>query len=43
MKQILGSDIRAMVPRDKLGPEMGLKPAQVIILAHTAGKTPEAQ
>src|SRR5512133_2736961 len=30
--------IRAMVPRDKLGPEMGLKPTQVIILAKTVGK-----
>jgi nitroreductase len=30
--------IRAMVPRDKLGPEMGLKPTQVIILAQTVGK-----
>lgn len=29
--------IRAMVPRDKLGPEMGLKPQQVIILAQTVG------
>jgi len=29
--------IRAMVPRDKLGPEMGLKPTQVIILAQTVG------
>jgi len=30
--------IRAMVPRDRLGPEMGLKPTQVIILAQTVGK-----
>ncbi len=30
--------IRAMVQRDKLGPEMGLKPTQVIILAQTVGK-----
>jgi len=30
--------IRAMVPRDKLGPEMDLKPTQVIILAQTVGK-----
>ena len=29
--------IRAMVPRDKLAPEMGLKPLQVIILAQTVG------
>jgi len=29
--------IRAMVPRDKLGPAMGLKPQQVIILAQTVG------
>ncbi len=29
--------IRAMVPRDKLAPEMGLKPQQVIILAQTVG------
>jgi hypothetical protein len=26
-----------MVPRDKLAPEMGLKPLQVIILAQTVG------
>jgi nitroreductase len=30
--------IRAMVPRDKLGPEMGLKSTQRIILAQTVGK-----
>ncbi len=30
--------IRAMVPRDKLGPEMGLNPTQVIILAQTVGR-----
>lgn len=30
--------IRAMVPRDKLGPKMGLKSTQVIILAQTVGK-----
>lgn len=29
--------IRAMVPRDKLAPEMGLKPLQAIILAQTVG------
>lgn len=29
--------IRAMVPRDKLAPEMGLKPLQVIVLAQTVG------
>ncbi|MBE0677343.1 MAG: nitroreductase family protein, partial [Bacteroidales bacterium] len=29
--------IRAMVPREKLAPEMGLKPMQAIILAQTAG------
>lgn len=29
--------IRAMVPRDKLAPEMQLKPMQVIILAQTIG------
>ncbi len=29
--------IRAMVPRDRLAPEMGLKPLQVIILAQTVG------
>lgn len=29
--------IRAMVPRDTLGPEMGLKSTQVIILAQTVG------
>jgi hypothetical protein len=29
--------IRAMVPRDILGPEMGLKSTQVIILAQTVG------
>lgn len=29
--------IRAMVPRDKLAPEMGLKPLQVIILAQSVG------
>lgn len=29
--------IRAMVPRDKLAPAMGLKPLQVIILAQTVG------
>lgn len=29
--------IRAMVPREKLGPEMGLKSTQVIILAQTVG------
>lgn len=34
----LGCVIRAMIPRDKLGPEMGLKPTQVIILAQTVGK-----
>lgn len=29
--------IRAMVPRDKLAPEMGLRPLQAIILAQTVG------
>ena len=29
--------IRAMIPRDKLAPEMGLKPLQAIILAQTVG------
>jgi len=29
--------IRAMVPRDELAPEMGLKPGQAIILAQTVG------
>lgn len=29
--------IRALVPRDILGPEMGLKPLQAIILAQTVG------
>lgn len=29
--------IRAMVPRDRLAPEMGLRPLQVIILAQTVG------
>jgi nitroreductase len=33
--------IRAMVPRDKLAPEMALKPLQVIILAQTVGFTAE--
>jgi nitroreductase len=33
--------IRAMVPRDKLAPEMGLKPLQVVILAQTVGFPPE--
>jgi len=33
--------IRAMVPRDSLSPEMGLKPLQAIILAQTIGFTPE--
>ncbi|MCA1741508.1 MAG: SagB/ThcOx family dehydrogenase [Bacteroidales bacterium] len=30
--------IRAMVPRDKLAPEMGLRPLQAIILAQTVGE-----
>ncbi len=29
--------IRAMIPRDKLAPEIGLKPLQRIILAQTVG------
>jgi nitroreductase len=33
----LSTVIRAMVPRDKLAPEMQLKPMQVIILAQTIG------
>jgi nitroreductase len=33
----LASVIRAMVPRDKLAPEMGLRPLQAIILAQTVG------
>lgn len=33
--------IRAMVPRDKLAPEMGLKPLRVVILAQTVGFPPE--
>lgn len=37
----LGCVIRAMVPRDKLAPEMELKPHQAIILAQTVGFTPE--
>lgn len=33
----LGCVVRGMVPRDKLGPEMGLKSNQLIILAQTVG------
>jgi nitroreductase len=33
----LGCVIRAMVPRDRLAPEMGLKPPRAIILAQTVG------
>lgn len=33
----LATVIRAMIPRDKLAPEMGLKPLQAIILAQTVG------
>lgn len=33
--------IRAMVPRDTLAPEMGLRPLQKIILAQTIGLPPE--
>jgi nitroreductase len=35
--------IRAMVPRDKLAPEMALKPLQAIILAQTVGFTQDNQ
>ena len=33
----LGCVIRAMVPRDRLAPEMGLKSTQIIILAQSVG------
>ena len=33
----MSCDIRAMVPRNTLAPEMGLRPLQVIILAQTVG------
>ncbi|HUW92418.1 MAG TPA: nitroreductase family protein [Bacteroidales bacterium] len=33
----LGCVIRAMIPRDKLAPELGLKPSQAIILAQSVG------
>ncbi len=37
----LSTVIRAMVPRDKLAPEMGLRPLQAIILAQTVGSPQE--
>ncbi len=33
----LGCVIRGMVPKDKLSPEMGLRPNQIIILSQTVG------
>ena len=37
----LGCVIRAMIPRDKLAPEMGLSPTQAIILAQSVGISQE--